>query len=180
MPLTVPNQPFGLRQCDFAAWNPGTSAYGTAVAFDAAQEFTVNLEADEAVLNGDDVVKERIPFNRRGTISATFGGMPMEAEAAATGATLATTGTTPAQIKKLDQKGGDIPPYGKLRGRMIQAGGVGDLLIELPYVRFFTGPQSTAGNGAFASSQFSGTAIPHPTTDIIVSKSQRETAAALS
>lgn len=179
MALTTPNRPFGLRQCDFAVWNG--SSYGTAVAFDAAQEFTVNVEADEAILTGDDVEKERIPFNRRATISATFGGSSMEAKAAVMGATLATTGTTPNQIKKLDIKGADIPPYGKLRGRMVNSSSLGgDNLYELPYVRFFTGPQGTSGNGAFMTEQFSGTAIPHPSTDIIVSQSQRETAAVLS
>lgn len=179
MALTIPNRPFGLRECDFAVWDG--DSYGTAIKFDAAQEFTINIEADEAVLNGNDVQLESIPFNRRATVSATFGGSSMEAKAAVTGATLGTTGSTPNQIKKLDVKGTDIPPYGKLRGRMVNSSSLGgDNLYELPYVRFYTGPQGTSGNGAYMTEQFSGTALPHPDTSIIISQSQRETAAVLS
>jgi hypothetical protein len=179
MALTVDARTFGIRQVGWYTYNVGADTYGSLLLFDAAQEFTVNIEADEAVLVGDDVELERIPFNRRVTVSATFGGNAMEVEAAITGAAIATTGTTPNQVKTLTLEGTDLPTYGKLVGRMVLSDAVGDYRVEIPYLRFFTGPQGSGSNGAFGTSQYSGTGIPHPVSGVLIRKIQNETAAVL-
>ena len=178
MPLIIPNRPFGLREVDFAPWTG--SAYGTAVKADTAQEFTVNVESDTAVLAGDDEQKEQVAYNFRAAVTSTIGALHLEFEAAVTGATLATSGISPTQVKSVTYKSTDFRPYGKIRGRMINAnGGGGDDIIELPYVRFLAGPSTGAGQGNFAGASYTGVGLPHPTDKVFLKKSQRETAAEL-
>jgi hypothetical protein len=134
MPLTTHPLPYGLRDVkitpytDAAATTLGTSVdlpVGRTFSFSEAEEFTE--------LRGDDKVVATRGQGSTVEFELESGGISLDAWKVLSGGTLTTTGTAPAQSKKLSKKSTDARPYFKVEGQIISdSGGCADIVAEGP------------------------------------------------
>lgn len=182
MPLTTHPLPYGLRDVkitpytDAAATTLGTSVdlpVGRTFSFSEAEEFTE--------LRGDDKVVATRGQGSTVEFELESGGISLDAWKVLSGGTLTTTGTAPAQSKKLSKKSTDARPYFKVEGQIISDSG-GDVHCVLPKCKITDSLEGEFSDGEFMLTNASGTAIGSTLTgqeDVVYEMTQNETAVAI-
>jgi len=182
MPLTTHPLPYGLRDVkitpytDAAATTLGTSVdlpVGRTFSFSEAEEFTE--------LRGDDKVVATRGQGSTVEFELESGGISLDAWKVLSGGTLTTTGTAPAQSKKLSKKSTDARPYFKVEGQVISDSG-GDVHCVLPKCKVTDSLEGEFSDGEFMLTNASGTAIGSTLTgqeDVVYEMTQNETAVAI-
>jgi hypothetical protein len=182
MPLTTHPLPYGLRDVkitpytDAAATTLGTSVdlpVGRTFSFSEAEEFTE--------LRGDDKVVATRGQGSTVEFELESGGISLDAWKVLSGGTLTTTGTAPAQSKKLSKKSTDARPYFKVEGQIISDSG-GDVHCVLPKCKVTDSLEGEFSDGEFMLTNASGTAIGSTLTgqeDVVYEMTQNETAVAI-
>jgi hypothetical protein len=182
MPLTTHPLPYGLRDVkitpytDAAATTLGTSVdlpVGRTFSFSEAEEFTE--------LRGDDKVVATRGQGSTVEFELESGGISLDAWKVLSGGTLTSTGTAPAQSKKLSKKSTDARPYFKVEGQIISDSG-GDVHCVLPKCKVTDSLEGEFSDGEFMLTNASGTAIGSTLTgqeDVVYEMTQNETAVAI-
>ena len=127
--LTVIPLPYGLRDVKIYPITAGVpAATGIDLPNGRTLQFTEN--EDFAELRGDDALKA--VHGQGPTVDWTLegGGVSLEVVAAMYGGTVTTTGTAPAQVKKLLATGTKQRPYFKMAGQSISDSG-GDFITTI-------------------------------------------------
>jgi hypothetical protein len=176
MPLTVQPLPFGLRDVKLTPYLAGGETLGTTVDLPVARTLSFAEAEDFEELRGDD---KTVAYRGKGASinwSLESGGVSLEAWAVLAGGTITSTGTTPAQVKKLQKKVTDSRPYFKIEGQMISDSG-GDFHCVIYKARATGDIGGDFGNDQFFLTACDGIGIPM-STDILYDIVQNETAVA--
>ena len=116
--------PFGLRDTRITPYSDSAgSTLGTAVDGKNARTMSFSEAEDYITLRGDDAVKAIRGVGPSVDWEMEHGGISLPAYKAMAGGTLATTGTTPAQITTYTKKYTDVRPYFKAEGQAISDAG---------------------------------------------------------
>ena len=173
VPLTETPLPYGLRDVKLTPNTNGT--LGTAVDLPNAQTLSFEETEDFETLRGDD---RDVATRGKGPAvnwSLESGGVSLEALAALTGGTVASTGTTPAQVKTFTKKSTDARPTFQVEGQSMSESG-GDFHAVLPRCKVTGSITGDMADGAFWISKADGTAIGNYSTDDLFKFVQNETA----
>lgn len=161
MPLTTIPLPYGLRDVKITPYTDAaaTTLAGTSIDMPYGRTFSFSAAEDFEELRGDDKVittrgkGEAVDWDLEG------GGISLEACAAMYGGTVATSGTTPAQVKTLSKIVTATRPYFKIEGQAISDSG-GDFHVVLYKCRATGELKGELGDGKFWLTGASGTALP--------------------
>jgi hypothetical protein len=161
MPLTTIPLPYGLRDVKITPYTDaaGTTLAGTSIDFPYARTLSFEEAEDFEELRGDDKVVSTRGKGASVNWDLEGGGLSFEACAAMYGGTVATTGTTPAQVKTWSKKVTDVRPYFKAEGQSISDSG-GDVHGVLYKCRATDNLTGEFGDGAYFLTGASGTVIP--------------------
>ena len=118
MPLTSNVKPFGMRQITLV---PLPS--GTAVVLPSAQELKFTEQLTSGELRGDDAIQAIAATTSAIEWELTAGGLSFDAIKVMTGRTIAASGTTPSQKNTITIAAGDVMPYFKIYGKIINDDG---------------------------------------------------------
>jgi hypothetical protein len=173
------DKPIGLRQVRITPIDPDTLALGSTILLPANQVLTFKTKQDVKKLRGNDADADVSVTNIAADWSLDHGGfMPLDAVAVLTGATLTTTGTTPNEVKTLNQKTTDSRKFFKIEGRAVNAKGASDAKIVY-YYAICTSFEGEMKDGEYWVSKAGGEAIGHPSNSKVWDLIQEETAVAL-
>jgi ketosteroid isomerase-like protein len=146
--------PFGLRE----VWlipldNDGTE--GTPVKLPVARTFTFNDTEEFETLEGDDATAASHGAGPTVDWELEGGGLSLSAWAALSGATVTTSGTTPAAKRTLTKKTTHQRPYFNVVGRAISDSG-GDVMTKVYRCKADGDLEGGFENGAFMLTSASG------------------------
>lgn len=153
MPLTSNTKPFGLRQITVV---PLPS--GTAVALPAAQTLTFKESLMGGELRGNDAVQAVAAIVDKVEWELENGGMSFDAIKVMTGRTITASGTTPNQKNVILARAGDVMPYFKIYGKVINDDG-SDVHCLVYKAKLTDGLQGEFKDGEFFIQGASGIAI---------------------
>lgn len=176
MVLPALTLPYGMRDVKLTPYTVA-GVLGTAVDLPAMQTLSFGESEEFAELRGDDQLQA---VRGRGAVvnwDLEAGGISLEAWAVLAGGTLTSTGTTPAQVKKLAKVNIDVRPYFKAEGQAISDSG-GDFHAVIYKCRANGDIEGELADGEFWVTSCSGIGLPDSTGklyDLI----QNETAAAI-
>lgn len=182
MPLTTHPLPYGLRDVKITPYTDGAATtLGTSVDLPVGRTFSFSEAEEFTELRGDDKVVATRGQGSTVEFELESGGISLDAWKVLSGGTLTTTGTAPAQSKKLSKKSTDSRPYFKVEGQMISDSG-GDVHCVLPKCKITDSLEGEFTDGEFMLTNASGTAIGSTLTgneDVVYEMTQNETAVAI-
>lgn len=156
MALTVIPLPYGLRDIKVATLD-ATGVKGTLVDLPSAQTMEFQEGTNTQTLRGDDVVKAKRVTLDEVAWTIESGGISLEASVVMFGGTIATSGTTPAQLKSYTRLDSDAYPDFYVIGQaMSESGGDMHLCLYRNKASQFSG---TLQDQEFWVSHAEGTAI---------------------
>ena len=152
--------PFGIRQTKITPFTtPAGTTLGTGQLNPNARNMSFEEAEDYEELRGDDKVVAIRGLGATVEWEMENGGINVPAFRLINGGTVATTGTTPAQVTTYTKKFTDERPYFKAEGRAISDLG-GDFNVALLRARASEGVTGELADGAFWLSGASGVALP--------------------
>lgn len=170
--MSFGTKPFGLRDVKIRGKSAGV------VDLPSARTLSFNERVKSGELSGDDQTVAVVAFADAVEWTLEAGGISLEAYAELTGRTVATTGTTPNQVKTLTGAGGDVYPYVKIYGKSI-GDGADDVHVKITKAKV-TNIQGQFSDGEFFVTSCQGIAIRDAaSSDKIYDIVQNETAANL-
>jgi len=182
MPLTTHPLPYGLRDVKLTAYtDAAATTLGTSVDLPVGRTFSFSEAEEFTELRGDDKVVATRGQGSTVEFELESGGISLDAWKVLSGGTLTTTGTAPAQSKKLSKKSTDARPYFKVEGQVISDSG-GDVHCVLPKCKVTDSLEGEFSDGEFMLTNASGTAIGSTLTgqeDVVYEMTQNETAVAI-
>lgn len=176
MPLPALTLPYGMRDVKVTPYSDA-GVLGTAVDLPAMQTMSFGESEEFSELRGDDELKA---VRGRGAVvnwDLEAGGISLEAWAVLAGGTVASTGTTPSQIKSLAKDSGDVRPYFKAEGQAISDSG-GDFHAIIYKARANGDIEGELADGEFWVTSCSGIGLPDATGQLY-KLVQNETATAI-
>jgi hypothetical protein len=160
MALTTVPLPYGLRKVVITPYTDGSAlTLGTPIQLLYSQKFTFTSSEDTEEMRGDDKL---IAVQGKGEVVAwelEAGGLSFEATQAIFGGTLATTGTTPNQIKTWKKLFSDSRNYFKVEGQAI-SGSIGDVHCTVWKCKAAGDFKGELADGKFWTSGVKGTSLP--------------------
>lgn len=153
MPLTSTTRPFGMRQITVVP-----IPTGTAVQLPAARTLSFSESLTSGELRGNDATVAIAGFLDRVEWELESGGISLEALKVMTGRAIAASGTTPNQVNTMVAKAGDVYPYFKIYGKIINDDG-SDVHILLHKCKLLEGLEGEFADGEFYIQNCSGIAI---------------------
>ena len=182
MPLTTHPLPYGLRDVKLTAYtDAAATTLGTSVDLPVGRTFSFSEAEEFTELRGDDKVVATRGQGSTVEFELESGGISLDAWKVLSGGTLTSTGTAPAQSKKLSKKSTDARPYFKVEGQVISDSG-GDVHCVLPKCKVTDSLEGEFSDGEFMLTNASGTAIGSTLTgqeDVVYEMTQNETAVAI-
>jgi hypothetical protein len=182
MPLTTHPLPYGLRDVKLTAYtDAAATTLGTSVDLPVGRTFSFSEAEEFTELRGDDKVVATRGQGSTVEFELESGGISLDAWKVLSGGTLTSTGTAPAQSKKLSKKSTDARPYFKVEGQIISDSG-GDVHCVLPKCKITDSLEGEFSDGEFMLTNASGTAIGSTLTgqeDVVYEMTQNETAVAI-
>jgi hypothetical protein len=182
MPLTTHPLPYGLRDVKLTAYtDAAATTLGTSVDLPVGRTFSFSEAEEFTELRGDDKVVATRGQGSTVEFELESGGISLDAWKVLSGGTLTSTGTAPAQSKKLSKKSTDARPYFKVEGQIISDSG-GDVHCVLPKCKITDSLEGEFSDGEFMLTSASGTAIGSTLTgqeDVVYEMTQNETAVAI-
>lgn len=179
---TIP-LPYGLRDVKLTGYTDATSTTlnGSSVDLPNSRTFSFSEAEDFEELRGDDKLVTTRGKGAQVEWDLESGGISLEALQVMAGGTVATTGTTPNQIKKFTKKVTDARPYFKVEGQAISDSG-GDMHCVLDRCKVTGSIDGEFGDGQFWLTSAGGVALPSlisARTDTLYEFVQNETAVAI-
>lgn len=116
---------FGLADAAVAAYN-ATNDYGTEVDIPSVQFMGVTLQQVSAQLEGDDQITDAHANAIGFEVRVRFGSISLDVLEVITTNAVASSGSSPNQVRQLDFTGGDNMPYFGLCGKSSATVGSGD------------------------------------------------------
>jgi hypothetical protein len=152
--------PYGLRDTKLTPFtnNTGTTL-GTGVDYPNARTMSFSEAEDYEELRGDDKVVAIVGKGASVEWEMEHGGISIPTYKLMAGGTVATTGTTPAQVTTYTKKVTDARPYFKAEGQSISDLG-GDFHVVLYRCKASESLEGELADGAFWLTAASGIAMP--------------------
>lgn len=159
MALTTIPLPYGIRDIKVTPYTDAAgTTLGTAVDLPNGRTLSFSEAEDFEELRGDDVV---VTTRGKGAVvnwELEGGGLSLEAVKVMYGGNIATTGTTPSQVKTFTKLNTDARPWFKIEGQAISDSG-GDVHVVIYKCRAEGELSGEFADGAFFLTGASGTAI---------------------
>lgn len=183
MPLTTIPLPFGLRDLKLTPFTDLTATVYAGASIDLPNVRTLSFaEAEEfEELRGDDSLVATHGSGPNVEWELEAGGVSLEAVAAMYGGTVATTGTTPNQVKSLKKAVTQVRPYFKIEGQSISDSG-GDLHCIIYRAKATDNLSGEFTDGSFFLTGASGTGLKSLVSadiDLVWAWVQNETAVSI-
>lgn len=172
MPLSTIPLPYGMR--DIKVYSLTAETPGAAVDLPNARQMQFAETEDFSDLRGDDGIAATHGSGGSVNWQLEGGGVSFEAVKVMYGGTIATTGTTPAQVKTYGKKSTDARPYFQAIGQAISDSG-GDMHLKLYRCKATGDLTGTMQDGEFWLTGASGTAIGRDSDDSVWDWIQHET-----
>lgn len=154
--MTFGAVPFGMDQLSVYVLT-GTTP-GSAVPVPIGRQLSIDTNEDTKELTGFNAVQASTTTSLSGDVTLEYGGTDLAVLAAITGATVASSGTTPNVIKTLDiGSSGVTRPYVMVIGRSLGDDG-GDMWLKLWKVKFNI-PSVTMQESEYGVMSLAGTAV---------------------
>lgn len=176
MTLTIIPLPYGVREIKISPLD-ASGTVGTSVALPNAQTLQFAEAEDSDTLRGNDAV---VAIHGKGSTvnwQLAGGGISFEAAKVLTSGTIATTGTTPNQVKTFKKTTNDVRQYFLIEGRAISDSG-GDVHCIIYKAKSTGDVSGTMGDGSFFITGAQGTGI-YDVTGNLYEFLQNETAVAV-
>jgi hypothetical protein len=170
--------PFGLRDVKLYAVDATGVRTGSGIDLPVSRTFSFKETTSSEQLVGDDVIQGSHEYNSLVEWELEAGGYSFEAYAILSGATVTSTGTTPAQVKTLSKKNTDKRPYFEVEGQAISDSG-GDMHAIVYRAKCDGDLDGKFENGNFAMTKASGKAYGRLSDGKLYDFVQNETAAAI-
>jgi hypothetical protein len=150
---------FSLKKLQIASYNILTDVMGTPVDLPEAQKLEFAFIADNDQIKAEGALTHLLSVITHGTFKMSNAGLSFEALAAITGASNASSGTTPTRSRKFrTAAGGDGLPYFTIAGKMSAEGGA-DFHVGLAVCKLDTMPSWTFEQNKFVLSEMAGKCI---------------------
>ncbi len=164
MPLSTIPLPYGLRDVKLTPYtDAAATTLGTGVDLPYSRTFSFSEAEDFEELRGDDKVVTVRGKGAKVEWSLEAGGISLEAYKVLAGGTLATTGTTPNQVKTFKKKVTDARGYFKAEGQVISDSG-GDVHAVVYKCRCTGNLEGEFADGQFFLTSASGQGLPSTLT----------------
>jgi len=147
--------PFGLRDVKLFAVDATGTRTGAGVDLPVSRTFSFKETTSSEQLVGDDIIQGSHEYNSIVEWELEAGGYSLEAYAIFSGGIVTSTGTTPAQVKKLSKKNTDARPYFEVEGQAISDSG-GDMHAIVYRCKCDGDLDGKFENGNFAMTKCSG------------------------
>lgn len=147
--------PYGLRDVKLTPLGADGATPGTSVDLPVSRTLSFSETEDFEELRGDDTVAASHGSGPVVEWDLESGGISLEAYAVMAGGTVATTGVTPAQIKKYTKNIDDARPYFKIEGQSINDNG-GDFHCIIYRAKADGSLEGEMGDGSFWLTAASG------------------------
>lgn len=160
MALPDPALPYGLR--DIRLWplsGVSNETIGTAVDLPVARTLSFSEAEDFEELRGDDKIWATRGKGAQVEWDLEAGGISLDAWKVMVGGTIATSGTTPSQVKTLSKSATGGRPYFRMEGQMINDNS-GDTHCVLFKNKITGNVEGEFGDGVFFVTKASGVTLP--------------------
>lgn len=150
--------PFGIRDIKVTPITGSDDTLGTPVDLPAARTLSFKDGESFETLRGDDQNITSLGGGPEITWDLEAGGISMAAYAVFAGVTVATTGTTPAQVDTMTKKTSSVRPYFRIEGQSISDSG-GDIHVVLYRCKTTGDIEGELSDGNFFITKCSGEAF---------------------
>lgn len=178
MALVDPILPYGFADASVTPITAITPTYGTPVDLPVARSISFSEAEDFEELRGDDKVVTTRGKGPSVSWELEAGGVSLAAKKVMVGGAIASSGTTPAQVRTFTKKVTDVRPFFMAHGKAISDSG-GDGWMRLPRCRATGDVEHEMADGAWLLTGASGIAIGNYADDILYEIIQHETETSL-
>jgi hypothetical protein len=175
MPLVGWTKSYSLTDLKVATVAAGTEAWGTLVDVPGIRSMEVAITTDSEELRGDSTILAVVDKGNGCEFTLEEGGVSLEALAVMLGPTIATTGTTPAQVNTWTIKSTDNRPYFGIIGQALADDNVSDLHVAVLKAKLVGNVSFTFADEAFATPTMEGQGVGRATDSQLLRIIQHET-----